>query len=147
MDKLYTVTDLATEFAITPRAVRFYESKGLITSQRVGRTRIYTKRERARLKIILRSKRVGFTLANVKAYLELYDTDHSKLKQILVLLSGSRQRITELQQQQDELKVMLDELSKMETEAIGDLKAQGLDPEEALAEFEASLSENSKAAE
>ncbi len=147
MEKLYTVTDLATEFEITPRAVRFYESKGLITSQRVGRTRIYTKRERARLKIILRSKRVGFSLANVKAYLELYDTDHTKLKQILVLLSGSRLRIAELKQQQDELKVMLDELEKMESEAITDLKVQGLDPEKALAEFEATLSETTKAAE
>jgi len=147
MDKLYTVTDLATEFDITPRAVRFYESKGLISSQRVGRTRIYTKRERARLTIILRSKKVGFTLAQVKEYLELYDADHTKLTQLLSLLSGSRQRIGELKRQQDELKVMLDELAKMESEAINDIKVLGLDPDEALAEFEASLTEPEEAAE
>lgn len=143
MDDLYTVTDLAKEFDITPRAVRFYESKGLISSRRVGRTRIYTKRERARLKIILRSKRVGFSLAAVKEYLELYDTDHSKLKQALGLLYGSRQRITHLERQKEELAVMLEELRKMEKEAIEDLKARGLDPDTALAEYTATARNNS----
>jgi len=147
MDDLYTVTDLATEFDITPRAVRFYESKGLISSRRVGRTRIYTKRERARLKIILRSKSVGFSLAAVKDYLELYDTDHSKLKQAQGLLYGSRQRIVQLERQKEELAVMLDELRKMEAEAIEDLKSRGLDPEESLKEYVATSVENKEAAE
>jgi DNA-binding transcriptional MerR regulator len=135
MEDLFTVTDLATEFDITPRAIRFYESKGLISSRRVGRTRIYTKRERARLKIILRSKSVGFSLAAVKEYLELYDTDHTKLKQALGLLVGCRKRIDQLERQKEELAVMLGELRKMELEAIEDLKQRNLDPEEAVKEF------------
>ncbi|MBV9755883.1 MAG: MerR family transcriptional regulator, partial [Alphaproteobacteria bacterium] len=70
-DQFYTVTQLSAELGVTPRAIRFYETKGLLAPRRAGTTRVYTHRDRARLILILRGKRLGFSLREIKEYLEL----------------------------------------------------------------------------
>ena len=74
-NRLFTITELSDELGVTPRAIRFYEAKGLLAPQRAGSNRVYTYRDRARLLIILRGKRLGFSLALVQKYLDLYDAD------------------------------------------------------------------------
>ena len=135
MEDLFTVTDLANAFGITPRAVRFYESKGLIESRRVGRTRIYTKREKARLKIILRGKACGFKLAQTKRYLDLYYADRENVTQSAHLLNGCRKHIQDIEARMSELQLMLDATKDLADAAIGELKAAGADPDEAVAEY------------
>ena len=81
MEKLYSVTELAKELGVTPRAIRFYEAKGLITPQRAGGTRVYTHRDRGRLILILRGKKLGFSLREIKDYLDLYVVDTTFVEQ------------------------------------------------------------------
>jgi len=135
MDDLFTVTDLATEFGITPRAVRFYESKGLIESRRVGRTRIYTKREKARLKIILRGKACGFKLADTKRYLDLYYSDRENVTQSAHLLQGCRRHADAIEARMAELQLMLDATNDLADTAIDELTAAGADPDKAVADY------------
>ncbi len=107
---------------MTPRAIRFYEAKGLIEPQRAGSTRVYTHRDRARLQIILRGKRLGFSLARVQEYLDLYDADPTHRVQIEHLLRGARQRIAELEAQRQDLELTIEELREIEkltVEALG----------------------------
>jgi len=116
--KLYSITDLARELAITPRAIRFYESKELIAPQRAGANRIYTNRDRGRLLIILRGKRLGFSLAGIKSFLDLYDADPKHIGQLQHLLKGVRWRINQLTTQQNDLELTLDELREMEEQTL-----------------------------
>src|SRR5690349_1113891 len=101
--RLLSITELAAELGITARAIRFYEAKGLIVPQRIGGNRVYTHRDRGRLLIILRGKRLGFSLASVKEYLDLYDRDPTQREQVSHLLRGARQRIGELERQRRDL--------------------------------------------
>ena len=105
MDKLLTVTELAEEFNTTARTIRFYETKELLSPQRVGSTRVYTYRDRARLKLILRAKRLGFSLTDIREYLNLYNVDPEQLEQQQLLLAKISRRIEELEQQQEDLVV------------------------------------------
>jgi DNA-binding transcriptional MerR regulator len=126
-DELYSITDLAHELGVTPRALRFYEDKGLLTPQRVGRSRIYLPRDRARLIIILRGKRLGFSLKEISEYLDLYDADKTQRTQIDKLLTLVRERIGLLEQQRDALEETLSELREIEQlslEAIARSKNQ-----------------------
>jgi len=79
--RLYSIGDLASEFAISPRAIRFYEDQGLLAPRRIGGNRIYAARDRARLQLVLRGKRLGFALADIKEMLDLYDVDSQHLEQ------------------------------------------------------------------
>ena len=128
LDRLYAITELAHELGITPRAIRFYESKGLIAPQRAGSTRVYTYRDRARLTIILRGKRLGFSLAQVKDYLDLYDADPGHSEQLFLLLRNARKRIIELEQQRRDLELTLDELHDVEEQTLEAIRAAGFDP-------------------
>ena len=111
---LYSITELSDEAGITPRAIRFYEAKGLLSPQRAGSNRVYTRRDRARLLIILRGKRLGFSLEKIQEYLALYDADPTHLTQLAHLLQGARQRIAELEAQRLDLEVTLEELREIE---------------------------------
>jgi DNA-binding transcriptional MerR regulator len=113
-DRLYSITELSDEVGATPRAIRFYESKGLLRPQRAGATRVYTYRDRARLLIILRGKRLGFSLALIQKYLDLYDADPTHKVQLEHLLRGARQRIGELEAQRQDLDLTLEELREIE---------------------------------
>ena len=92
-DSIYSVTELANLLGITPRAIRFYESKGLVSPRRAGTTRVYNYRDRGRLQIILRGKRLGFSLAEIREYLHLYDADPSQSEQLSMLLEKVNQRL------------------------------------------------------
>lgn len=115
-EPFYTVTELAEELGTTPRAVRFYETKGLIKPQRAGSTRIYTRKDRARLLLILRGKRLGFSLAEIKEYLDLYHVDPSQTEQLRLLQRKVRERRTQLEDQQRDIQAALDDLTRIDAE-------------------------------
>ncbi|MBP2229261.1 DNA-binding transcriptional MerR regulator [Azospirillum agricola] len=113
MEQLYTVNQLAEELGITPRALRFYEVKGLLAPNRVGNNRVYTKRDRARLKLILRGKRLGFSLAEIREYLDLYNVDGG-VEQQKTLLKRVQKRLKDLAQQREDLETTVAELKEIE---------------------------------
>lgn len=116
--RLYSIGDLAEEHSISPRAIRFYEDQGLLAPQRIGSSRVYTARDRARLKLILRGKRLGFSLSDIREMLDLYDVDTSHVHQLEVSLTKGRARIAELEQQLQDIQVTLAELRDLETEVV-----------------------------
>jgi DNA-binding transcriptional MerR regulator len=124
-EPLYSIGDLASEFAISTRAIRFYEIKGLITPRRVGANRVYTKRDRARLKLILRGKRLGFSLDEVAEYLNLYDADPHQMAQTRMLLQKVEMAIGGLEQKRQDIEKTLDELRELRELAIAQLKGRG----------------------
>jgi DNA-binding transcriptional MerR regulator len=113
-DALFTITELSDEVGATARAIRFYESKGLLAPRRVGANRVYTYRDRARLLIILRGKRLGFSLARIQEYLSLYDADPTHKGQLEHLLAGTQRRIEELESQRADLDLTIEELREIE---------------------------------
>ncbi|MDB3944339.1 MerR family DNA-binding transcriptional regulator [Gammaproteobacteria bacterium] len=121
---MLTVTELARELGITPRAIRFYETKGLVTPRRAGTTRIYTHRERGRLQLILRGKRLGFSLTDIGEYLDLYDADPAQHDQILLLLDKVNIRVEALKAQKDDLDATLSELTSVRDQALAALDQQ-----------------------
>ena len=115
---MLTVTELARELGITPRAIRFYETKGLLNPGRAGTTRVYTHRERGRLQLILRGKRLGFSLTDIGEYLDLYDADPTQRDQILLLLDKVSNRIAALEAQKMDLDAVLKELTSVRKQAL-----------------------------
>ncbi len=109
-EQTFSISDLAKEFDITTRSIRFYEDQGLITPRRNGQTRIYSKRDKVRLKLILRGKRLGFSLAETGRLFELYDADKSSAKQLITMLDLIEEKKEHLIQQMDDIKVVLMEL-------------------------------------
>lgn len=128
-DRFYTVPELADDLGITPRTIRFYEQKGLVNPQRAGTTRVYTRQDRARLQIILRGKRLGFSLKEIADYLDLYHADPTQAEQIKMLIGRVRERISDLEEQRQVLDVTLDELREIEQQSIQALEEKGLDPD------------------
>lgn len=112
--RLYSIGDLAAEFGISPRAIRFYEDQGLLRPQRIGGNRVYIHRDRARLVLVLRGKRLGFSLADIEEMLNLYDVDPRHVEQLRVALAKGRERIAGLERQRAELTEMLKELRELE---------------------------------
>ncbi|WP_372526376.1 MerR family transcriptional regulator [Piscinibacter sp.] len=113
----FTISELAREFDLTTRAIRFYEDCGLLSPQRRGRNRVYTARDRTRLKLTLRGKRLGLTLAEVKELVDMYESPRdtqAQLKKFLVVLAAHRQQ---LEQQLADLHANLDEVRAHEKEA------------------------------
>ncbi|GAA0608559.1 MULTISPECIES: MerR family transcriptional regulator [Thalassospira] len=127
-ERFYTVPELADDLGITPRTIRFYEQKGLLNPQRAGTTRVYTRQDRAKLLLILRGKRLGFSLREIADYLDLYGADPTQAEQIKMLLERVRERITDLEEQRQALDVTLDELRDIEQQSVDALKEKGLDP-------------------
>jgi DNA-binding transcriptional MerR regulator len=112
----FTITDLAKEYQITTRAIRFYEDQGLLAPARSGRNRIYSKRDRVRVELILRSKRLGFSLVEIKELFDLYDSaqgDKAQLRQFLKVLSSKRVRLGEMKK---DIEVMLSDIDMFETQ-------------------------------
>jgi DNA-binding transcriptional MerR regulator len=114
---LLGIQDVATRLGVTMRTLRFYEDKGLIAPLRVGSTRIYGRREVARMQLILRGKRLGFSIREVKDFLDLYDADPQHLEQMRQLLGKVRDRIKVLGRQKAALEQTLEELTLIAQQA------------------------------
>ena len=101
--RTYSIRQLCREFGATARALRFYEDKGLLTPARKGQTRVYDARDRARLKLILRGRRIGFTLQEIQDMLDLYDSKDGNVHQMAIALRRHRAQIEALKQQREDL--------------------------------------------
>lgn len=117
-DSLLTVTELAKALHVTPRAIRFYETKGLIAPARAGANRVYAHRDYVRMKLILRGKRLGFTLRDIKTFLDLYDADPTQRVQMQALLETIRRRRQALEDQRQALAETMAELDVLEQQAL-----------------------------
>ncbi len=114
MSDSYTITDLAREFEVTTRTIRFYEDQELISPERQGQTRIYSQRDRVRLRLIMRGKRLGFSLKEIRDLLDLYDGDRSEITQLTTLVDKVNERRATLRKQREDIVATLDELDKLE---------------------------------
>jgi DNA-binding transcriptional MerR regulator len=110
VSETYTITELAEEFQVTSRTIRFYEDKELLRPKRNGLNRVYSRRDRARLVLILRGKRLGFRLDDIKELLDLYDFDEGHVEQLRATLGKSRERIEVLELQRRDVDQVLKEL-------------------------------------
>ena len=108
---LFAIADLAKEFGISTRAIRFYEAKGLLAPERVGATRVFRRRDRARLILILRGKRLGFSLRDISDYLSLYDANRSQ--QVNLLTAKVDERLASLEAQLQDLQTTISELREI----------------------------------
>ena len=121
----FTISELAREYALTTRAIRFYEDEGLIAPARQGRARVYGERERVRLKLVLRGKRLGLSLAEIAELLDLYEiarNERAQLAKFLDLLADRRGR---LMQQKEDIDAVLAEIDGVERECRRRLKEDG----------------------
>jgi len=110
MSATFTISDLAKEFGVTTRTIRFYEDQGLLSPKREGTTRVFSSRDRVRLKLALRDKRLGFSLAEIRELFELYDISRDEHKQIEEFLARLERRRAHLEQQREDIEVMLHEI-------------------------------------
>jgi DNA-binding transcriptional MerR regulator len=118
-----SVTRLARELGVTARTLRFYEDRGLITPLRQGNARIYTLRDRARMILILRGKRLGFSLREIKEYLDLYAKGQTGAEQLRVLQAGVAKRLESLLEQQEAIELTIAELQDIADQTAAALAA------------------------
>ncbi|AXS39658.1 MerR family DNA-binding transcriptional regulator [Breoghania sp. L-A4] len=118
----FSIGELAKEFGITLRTLRFYEDKGLLNPRRAGLTRIYTRRDRARLKLVLMGKNVGFSLNEILDMLDLYDLRDGQVTQLRVALDKFSEQIGVLQKQKSDIEQAIDELGRTVQIVSGMLK-------------------------
>src|SRR5215831_3846875 len=127
--RIYSIAELAREFAITARTIRFYEDEGLIKPRRQGLTRLYSAHDRTRLGWILRGKRLGFSLAEIKELLDLYQVDRTGVQQMRELLRRSRLHIADLEHKRDDLDAHIKDFKEVEAHASAELRQRGVDPQ------------------
>jgi len=111
MAQTYTISDLAQEFEVTTRTIRHYEEQGLLNPGREGTNRVFTNRDRVRLKLALRGKRLGFSLSDIRDLFELYDLSKDENKQLEEFLAKLEKRRVSLEQQREDIEVMLNEIN------------------------------------
>ena len=126
--RIYSIAELAREFGITARTMRFYEDEGLLKPRRHGLTRLYSIGDRTRLGWILRGKRLGFSLAEIKELLDLYQVDRTGVQQLRELLRRSRLHIDDLERKRRDLDAHIAEFKEVETQVSAELKQRGIDP-------------------
>jgi DNA-binding transcriptional MerR regulator len=110
----YTITDLAREFGVTTRTIRFYEDHGLLSPARAGRNRVYDKRDLVRLKLTLRGKRLGLALSEIRELLDVYDAAHDESAQLEQFRAVLRKRREALEQQREDIEATLEEIRSFE---------------------------------
>ncbi|NMH58729.1 MerR family transcriptional regulator [Alteromonas ponticola] len=121
----FSIGELARDYDITPRSIRFYEEQGLMSPERTGQNRIYTGKDRVRLKLILRGKRLGFSLAEIKNLFELYDSNPNSAMQLETMLALTEQKRAVLRQQLHDIQMLMNELDDVEgrcREELAELK-------------------------
>lgn len=118
----FTISELAAEFALTTRAIRFYEDEGLLAPRRAGQSRIYGERERTRIKLILRGKRLGLALAEIREILDLYDSREGDRRQLARFLEALDHRRRQLEIQRGDIDALLDEIGAIERDCRRRLK-------------------------
>lgn len=118
----YGIAELAREFDVTTRTIRFYEDKGLLSPDRDGQRRIYSPRDRVRLRLIMRGKRLGFSLDEIRRMIVLYDDDPSEVAQLKLFLDKIGERKAVLSQQQADITAILKELETLERQSAKLLK-------------------------
>ena len=118
-DSVFSISDLSKSFGITARTLRHYEEYGLLTPQRNGTQRLYSKRDQIRLVLILRGKRIGFSLQEIKEILDMYDLPEGEQKQTSFLMAKIDQRRQALHEQQQDINTMLDALNDIELKLTG----------------------------
>ena len=121
----FTITELAHEFDITPRAIRFYEDMGLLTPARDGRNRVYTVRDRTRLKLTLRGKRLGLSLQEIKQLVDMYESPSDTAQQLTAFLAILQAHREQLAQQMEDIQITLAEIQQHEERALGLLAETG----------------------
>lgn len=124
-EQRFTIGELADEFGITTRTIRFYESRGLITPERKGANRSYSRRDRARLILILRGKNLGFTLEDIAEYLALYDSDPGQQAQTKLLLSKVEQTMEDLNKKRGDIDRTLRDLKELRAKCNDYLRGGG----------------------
>ena len=124
MINIYGIAELAREFNVTTRTIRFYEDKGLLSPERQGQRRVYSPRDRVRLRLIMRGKRLGFSLSEIRQMIDLYDDDPSEVAQLKLFLAKIRERQAVLSQQQVDIAAIVSELDKLESESMKLLSAK-----------------------
>ena len=110
----FTIAELAAEFDITPRAIRFYEDTGLLEPVRAGRNRVYSQRDRTRLKLTLRGKRLGLSLSEILQLVRMYDSAADTAPQLQAFMAVLQSHRAQLERQQDDIRVMLGEIGQHE---------------------------------
>jgi len=110
----YSIVDLAREFDVTTRTIRFYEEHGLLSPMRRGVQRIYAPRDRVRLRLVMRGKRLGFSIAEIKEMIELYDAERGEERQLRLFVRKIGERRAILEQQRQDIQVILDELDGLD---------------------------------
>lgn len=122
-EERFTITQLAREFGITTRAMRFYEAQGLLSPARSGTTRIYSARDRVRLKLVLRGKRLGLTLKEIANILDMYDAEPGEAGQLRYMLDRLQDQRDVLEKQRDDIDLTLAELDVIESQCRQRLNA------------------------
>lgn len=112
---IFAISDLAREFGITPRTIRFWEDQGILAPQREGNKRVFTRRDRARLKMALRGKRLGLSLAEIKDLIGMYNSTEDETPQLLECLRVMSKRREALAQQREDIEAMLTEIMQFES--------------------------------
>ena len=110
----FSISELSREFDVTTRAIRFYEDEGLLEPRRQGRQRVYSSRDRVRLKLILRGKRLGFSLSEIGDIIDMYDSEPGEVGQLQYFIEKISVRRKTLKQQRDDIDVTLKELDSIE---------------------------------
>ena len=114
MEKTYSISELATEFGITTRTIRFYEEKGYLSPKRQGTKRIYSQADRTQLRLILRGKRLGLSLDETAEMIQMYGSPQGNRKQLEIFVSRIEEKRAELERKQRDLEVMLSDLQNVE---------------------------------
>lgn len=129
-EQTFSIGELAKYYDITPRSIRFYEEHGLLSPARKGQNRIYALKDKVRLKLILRGKRLGFSLAEISTLFELYDSNSNSAIQLETMLELTKQKRAVLKQQLNDIQMLMNELDEVEArckDELNDLLQRGIE--------------------
>ena len=125
MSETWTIADLAREFDVTTRTIRFYEDKGLISPERRGQRRVYHVRDRVRLQLVMRGKRLGFSLDEIQEMIDLYDVDPTENAQLRLFIAKLRERRESLERQRNDIDTVISEIQERERQCESLLRSKG----------------------